>query len=254
MTSRNPCPCSSRHRSAWKELGELSCEESRAAYVSFVDEFFPEWEEAAARGERGKSKAGTEDSTDDELGDDSDSGGGDSSEGAGSSLTFGFLFAKGSAAAPESPVRLNPPPPLCTDLGPTQSTLLGRMREDGELPSDDGEGSLHAIVQQDDPEVLDRALELATEAQISEGDDAVSSAEKQTLECTSSVPAKGATPAVALCIIECHAALCSQGMTPLHWASDHGSVACAQVLLRAGAKVNVQVSENDMLFATVGAL
>jgi hypothetical protein len=47
------------------------------------------------------------------------------------------------------------------------------MREDGELPSDDGEGSLHAIVQQDDPEALDRALEIATEAKISEGDDAV---------------------------------------------------------------------------------
>jgi ankyrin repeat protein len=38
----------------------------------------------------------------------------------------------------------------------------------------------------------------------------------------------------------------SQGMTPLHWASDHGSVACAQALLRAGAKANVQVSAKHM--------
>lgn len=36
--------------------------------------------------------------------------------------------------------------------------------------------------------------------------------------------------------------ICStQGMTPLHWASDHGEAACVQALLSAGADVAAKV-------------
>ena len=37
-------------------------------------------------------------------------------------------------------------------------------------------------------------------------------------------------------------------MTPLHWAADHGSLACAEVLLKADAHVNAKVGRKRLYF------
>lgn len=49
-------------RAAWMELKDLDSLEARAAYVSFVDEFFPGWEEVL---EDAREGAGEGDSGDD---------------------------------------------------------------------------------------------------------------------------------------------------------------------------------------------
>ena len=114
-------------RSAWKELGELSRDESRAAYVSFVDEFFPGWESAAEKGRNASAADGGSDGA--SSGDSDDNGGddGDDSDGGGGTSLFALPVLSCFALVPLPPPHVCAAPSRLSRAAAASSQTWGRL-------------------------------------------------------------------------------------------------------------------------------